>query len=92
MMLATLGLTQPGDCHRLNALKNMFAAITAAVAILVFGGGGVVAWTQAIFMVRSVVLSGYAGVETAQRVPQAAVRAIVVAIGLLPAFYYFVLS
>jgi uncharacterized membrane protein YfcA len=41
MMLATLGLTQNGDYHRLNALKNLFAAIIALVAILVFVGGGV---------------------------------------------------
>ncbi len=42
MMLATLGLTQHGDYHRLNALKNMLAMVIAAVAILVFVLGGVV--------------------------------------------------
>ena len=36
MMLATLGLTQGGDYHRLNALKNMLAIVIAAVAIVVF--------------------------------------------------------
>ncbi len=30
MMLATLGLTQAGDYHRLNALKNMLAMVIAA--------------------------------------------------------------
>lgn len=89
MMLATLGLTQAGDYHRLNALKNMFAAIIAAVAIVVFVGGGVVAWPQAVVMIPAVALGGYAGVWTARRVPQAAVRAVVVAIGLLLAAYYF---
>jgi uncharacterized membrane protein YfcA len=89
MMLATLGLTQSGDYHRLNALKNMFAAIIAAVAILVFVGGGVVAWREAILMIPAVALGGYAGVWTARRVPQAAVRLVVVIIGLLLAAYYF---
>ncbi len=89
MMLATLGLTQRGDYHRLNALKNMFAAIIAAVAIVVFVGGGVVAWPQAVVMIPAVALGGYAGVWTARRVPQTVVRAVVIAIGLLLAFYYF---
>jgi uncharacterized membrane protein YfcA len=89
MMLATLGLTQNGDYHRLNALKNLFAAIIALVAIVVFVGGGVVAWPQAVVMIPAVALGGYAGVWTARRVPQAAVRTVVIAIGLLLAVYYF---
>ena len=51
MMLATLGLTQGGDYHRLNALKNLLSIVIAAVAILVFVSGGVVAWLQALVMV-----------------------------------------
>lgn len=90
MMLATLGLTQSGDYHRLNALKNLFAAVIAAVAIVVFVGGGVVAWPQALVMIPAVALGGYAGVWTARRVAQGAVRAVVVAIGLMLAAYYFV--
>jgi uncharacterized membrane protein YfcA len=89
MMLATLGLTQSGDYHRLNALKNLFSAIIAAIAIVVFVGGGVVAWPEAIVMIPAVALGGYAGVWTARRVPQAAVRLVVVAVGLLLAGYYF---
>ncbi|WP_210529902.1 sulfite exporter TauE/SafE family protein [Rubellimicrobium arenae] len=89
MMLATLGLTQRGDYHRLNALKNLFAAIIAAVAIVVFVGGGVVAWPEAIVMIPAVALGGYAGVWTARRVPQTIVRLVVIAVGLLLAFYYF---
>jgi uncharacterized membrane protein YfcA len=90
MMLATLGLTQGGEYHRLNALKNLFAAIIAAVAIIVFVAGGVVAWPQAIVMIPAVALGGYAGVWTARRVPQSVVRIVVVAIGVLLALYYFV--
>ncbi|TIV73781.1 MAG: sulfite exporter TauE/SafE family protein, partial [Mesorhizobium sp.] len=61
MMLATLGLTQAGDYHRLNALKNMLSIVIAVVAILVFVSGGVVAWPQAIVMIPGVALGGYAG-------------------------------
>ncbi|TIW86654.1 MAG: sulfite exporter TauE/SafE family protein, partial [Mesorhizobium sp.] len=89
MMLATLGLTQAGDYHRLNALKNMLAVVIAAVAIVVFVSGGVVAWPQAIIMIPAGALGGYAGVWIAKRVPQNAVRGFVVAVGLFLAFYYF---
>jgi len=90
MMLATLGLTQGGDYHRLNALKNLLSIVIAAVAILVFVSGGVVAWLQALVMVPGVALGGYAGVWAAKRVPQTAVRIFVVAVGLFLAVYYFV--
>ena len=89
MMLATLGLTQAGDYHRLNALKNMLSIVIAVVAILVFASGGVVAWLQAIVMIPGVALGGYAGVWIAKRVPQAVVRGFVVAVGLILACYYF---
>ena len=89
MMLATLGLTEGGDYHRLNALKNLLSIVIAAIAIAVFASGGVVAWTQAAIMVPGVALGGYAGVWTARRVPQGIVRALVVAVGLFLAFYYF---
>lgn len=89
MMLATLGLTQAGDYHRLNALKNMLAVVIAAVAILVFISGDVIAWRQAIIMIPGGALGGYAGVWIARRVPQIAVRGFVVGVGVFLAFYYF---
>lgn len=89
MMLATLGLTQAGDYHRLNALKNMLAVVIAAIAILVFVSGGVIAWPQAIVMIPGGALGGYAGVWIAKRVPQNAVRGFVVGVGVFLAFYYF---
>lgn len=89
MMLATLGLTQSGDYHRLNALKNLLSIVIAAVAIVVFVSGGVVAWPQALVMVPAVALGGYVGVWAARRVPQAALRGFVIAVGLLLAAYYF---
>lgn len=90
MMLATLGLTQRGDYHRLNALKNMLSIVIAAVAIVVFASGGVIAWLPAFVMVPGVALGGYAGVWAAKRVPQSVLRAFVIGVGLFLAAYYFV--
>ena len=89
MMLASLGLTQAGDYHRLNALKNMLAVVIAAIAITVFASGGVIAWGPAVVMVPGGALGGYAGVWIAKRVPQSAVRAFVIATGVFLAIYYF---
>ena len=90
MMLASLGLSQAGDYHRLNALKNMLAMVIAAVAIVVFVSGGVVAWPQAVAMIPGVALGGWSGVWVAKRVPQRVMRFVVIAVGLLLAVYYFV--
>jgi Predicted permeases len=89
MMLATLGLTQSGDYHRLNALKNMLSIVIAAVAIAVFVSGGVVAWPQALVMIPAVAIGGYSGVWMARRVPQPVLRGFVIAVGLFLAVYYF---
>ncbi len=89
MMLATLGLSQGDDYHRLNALKNLLATVIAAVAILFFVAGGVVDWPAAAAMIPGVALGGWAGVWMAKRVPEGAVRAFVIVVGLLLAAYYF---
>jgi len=90
MMLATLGLTESGDYHRLNAIKNVLANVIAIVAIVVFVSGGVVNWAGALAMIPGVALGGYSGVWIAKRVPQIAVRIFVIAVGLFLAGYYFV--
>jgi hypothetical protein len=90
MMLATLGLTESGDYHRINALKNMLAMVIASLAIVVFVAGGVVAWPEAIVMIPGGAIGGYSGVWIAKRVPQSVVRAFVIAVGLFLAVYYFV--
>lgn len=89
MMLATLGLTQGGDYHRLNALKNLLAVVIAGIAIVVFVAGDAVDWPGALVMIPGVALGGYAGVWIAKRVKQVYVRAFVIAVGLFLAGYYF---
>lgn len=90
MMLATLGLTQPGDYHRLNALKNLLSIVIAAVAIVVFVSGGLIAWREAAVMIPAVAMGGYFGVYAARRVPQPALRGFVIFIGGALAIYYLV--
>ncbi|MGF9694914.1 sulfite exporter TauE/SafE family protein [Rhizobium sp. 0TCS1.26] len=90
MMLAVLGLTTGGGYHHLNALKNLLATVIAAMALLVFIGGGVVGWPQAVVMIPAVAAGGWAGVWLARRVPQTIMRVLVVAVGIALTIYYFV--
>ncbi|TPL00758.1 MULTISPECIES: sulfite exporter TauE/SafE family protein [unclassified Mesorhizobium] len=92
IMLATLSLSQSGDYHRFNALKNMLSTVIAAVAIVVFVAGGVVAWPQALVMIPGVAIGGWSGVWVAKRVPQTVMRAVVLAVGLFLAGYFFIIS
>lgn len=89
MMLAVLGLFKGGDYHRLNAVKNFASVLIAAVAIIVFWSGGVVALLPAAIMIPASALGGYAGVWAARRVPQGITRAVVIAVGLGLSWYYF---
>ncbi len=89
MMLATLGLADSSDFHRLNAMKNLLSIIIAAVAIVVFTSGGLISWFETLVMIPAVAAGGYLGVWLARRVPVLVIRAIVVVIGLALAGYYF---
>ena len=89
MMLAVLGLFKGGDYHRLNAIKNFASVLIAAVAIIVFWSGGVVALLPAAVMIPASALGGYAGVWAARRVPQGITRAVVITVGLGLSWYYF---
>lgn len=90
MMLAVLGLTSGGSYHHLNALKNMLAMLIAAVAIVIFVGGGAIAWPQALIMIPAGGLGGYCGVWLARRVSQDVLRFAVIAVGVTLTVYYFV--
>jgi uncharacterized membrane protein YfcA len=68
----------------------MLSTVIAAVAIIVFVAGGVVAWPQALVMIPGVALGGWSGVWVAKRVPQSVMRALVITVGLFLAVYYFV--
>ena len=88
MMLASLGLTEGDDYHRINAIKNGLSIVIAGVAIIVFTSGGVIAWPEGLAMALAVAVGGWLGVAAAKRVPQAMVRLFVVAVGLTLTAYY----
>ena len=90
MMLASLGLTEGDDYHRINAMKNLLSVVIAGLAIVVFVSGGVIAWGHGLVMTIAVAFGGWGGVAAARRVPQPLVRGFVVAVGVVLTVYYAV--
>jgi uncharacterized membrane protein YfcA len=89
LMLASLGLTEGTDYHRLNAIKQILAVIIQAVAIVIFIRGGIIAWPAALVTMAAAVAGGYLGVGIARKVPSGVMRGFVIASGAALTVYYF---
>jgi len=81
LMLAALGAMGLTNLHQMNGLKNWGALCINAVAALLFAVSGVVDWPVAAAMAMGGIAGGYGGARLAQRVGQARVRRMVVAVG-----------
>jgi uncharacterized membrane protein YfcA len=89
LMLASLGLTEGTDYHRINAIKQILAIIIQAVAIVIFIHGGLIAWPAALVTMAAAVAGGYLGVDVARKVPGSIMRGFVIASGAALTLYYF---
>lgn len=81
MLLAVLAIMEAGDFHKANATKNVVALLSQGVALVLFVAAGLVHWPEMLLIAVTSVIGGYLGVTVARRVPEAAVRAVVVAVG-----------
>lgn len=90
LMLASLGLTEGSDYHRINAIKQILAIVIQGVAILVFINGDVISWPEALIVMIAAIAGGYLGVGAARKVPGSVMRGLVIATGALLTAYYFV--
>ena len=82
LLLAILGLALADDLHRVNALKNVLAAIVNGVAALVFIAVANVAWGPAALIAASSVLGAQLAARYGRRMSPRAVRAVIVAVGI----------
>ncbi len=89
LMLAALGFMGLNNIHRMNGLKNWGGLCMNAVAAGMFAFSSLVSWPVALAMAIGATSGGYIGSRTAQRVSQGAVRAAVVAIGLVSGLLLF---
>ncbi|WP_340109248.1 sulfite exporter TauE/SafE family protein [Pikeienuella sp. HZG-20] len=90
MMLATLSLTEGRDFHRLNAAKNILACIMQGLAVVVFVVSGTVDWPSVVIVACASIAGGWASVTVGRLIPQAIIRALVIATGLALSAWYLV--
>jgi uncharacterized membrane protein YfcA len=74
----------------MNGLKVLLAAIMNGAAVVAFIAAGAVRWPETLVIAVGAVAGGYIGVLGAKRVPQAALKALVLAIGATLTVYFFV--
>jgi uncharacterized membrane protein YfcA len=82
LLLGLLGVLIPDGLQRLNGIKNVLAATINAVAALVFIGTGHVAWPPALLIAIGSIAGGLLGGRYGRRLPDAVLRAVIVAVGL----------
>jgi uncharacterized protein len=90
MLLAVLALSIDDELQRLNALKGLLSLLIGAVAAVYFALFGPVRWAAAAIMAVTSLLGGRAGVGLARKLPDVALRAVIVAFGVAVAIVLLV--
>jgi uncharacterized membrane protein YfcA len=89
LMLASLGVLGFGDIHQMNGMKTVLGALINLVAAALFIWAGLIDWPRAGIMTVGALAGYLAGAHWSQKIPQARVRQIVTAIGLVIAAVAF---
>jgi uncharacterized membrane protein YfcA len=85
VLIAVLGTMYSTDLQISNAAKNVLQGVSNFVAAIVFVIAGAVSWPAAIAVGSGAFLGGFIGAPIAKRMPDAALRTLIVAIGLTAA-------
>jgi hypothetical protein len=82
ILLGVLGVTLMDSLQRVNAIKNVLAGATNLVAGIVFAASTHVDWTVALLIACGSVVGGWLGARFGRRLPDPALRALIVAVGV----------
>jgi uncharacterized protein len=83
LLLSILGLALDDDLQRINALKVVLAGLVNAVAAVVFALVAHVAWGAALLIAIGSTIGGVIGARAGRRLPAAALRAVIVVVGVV---------
>jgi uncharacterized membrane protein YfcA len=84
LMLALLGLSLREPLQRINAIKNVLAAMTNGIAALVFiVAASHVSWEVAGLLAAGSALGGQLGARIGRRLPPSLLRGVIVAVGIV---------
>ena len=82
LLLAVEGIAIPEDLQRLNALKNVLAAIVNGVAAVIFVAVADVAWLPAVLLAVGATVGGQLGAKVGRRLSPAVLRGVIVVVGV----------
>lgn len=83
LLMAILGIGLDEDLQRLNAAKNVLAALANIVAAVVFVAVAEVSWVDAGLVAAGSILGGQLGALVGRRLPPWLLRGVIVAVGLV---------
>lgn len=86
LLIAALGALVDAHLQRVNALKNVLAAVVNAVAAVVFILLADIDWAIAIVLMVGATAGGYFGAHFGRRLPATALRAFVIGVGFVALF------
>jgi uncharacterized protein len=81
LLLGILGVALAQDLHRTNALKNVLAGLVNGVAGVYFIVATHIEWAPAGIIAGASIVGGQLGARYGRRLPPAALRALIVAVG-----------
>jgi uncharacterized protein len=82
ILIALMGTLLDPDLQRVNAMKNVLAAIVNGVAAVVFILVADVDWTVALLLALGASTGGWFGARVGRRLPAAVLRAFIVVVGI----------
>lgn len=83
LLIGLLGVFLSDDLQRINAAKNVLAALVNATAALLFVAVADVAWQAAALIALGSVVGGQLGARVGRRIPAPLLRALIVLVGLV---------
>jgi uncharacterized protein len=89
LIITLLSLLGYQDLNEINALKVVATTMANGIAFVIFVFNGQVVWRYCLLAMVTCAVGGYTSASLARRVPQPALRGIVVFIGLSMAAWFF---
>ncbi len=89
LLLAAFSYMGQSNLHAMNGLKNVVSALLSCIAVFLYAWGGAIAFEYLLPLALTAILGGYAGATLAYRIPQQALRACIVTIGVLLTLTFF---
>jgi hypothetical protein len=89
LLITVLSLFGYQDLHEINALKVSTTTLANGIAVVIFAVSGKVVWPFCLLAMVVCAIGGYSSARLARRVPQPALRGLVVFIGLSMAAWFF---